>query len=439
MSEEPAPDPVIIELNKHYALVILGQEAVVMVGEGDREYPWGPMSRSSKSRLLINGSPTSYPYPEDEDKEIPLAKYWLTHPERQEFRGVTFAPGNAVCPPGYYNFWTGFTVQPCRGACGKFLDHLFENVCDRDERLYLWTLGWFAQIIQQPDNKPGTALCLRGKQGVGKTIVGEIFGSLLGPHHLLIADPRFISGKFNAHMASLLLLQADEAFWAGDQKHEGKLKDLITGKYQMLEPKGINPFPIRNHMRLLVTGNADWQVPAGFGERRFTVLDVSDQHMQDHAYFAAIMDEMNNGGREALLDELLRFDLIQVNLRANQYTTALLEQQIASLPGEKAWWLDILQRGRLPFGSAVGTCPSITLWKSYLQHSNRTGVRGKRAIETALGMLLHKLVPGLRKLRDEPYEIFTERGDRANSSGTVYEFRRCATVASISNSCRDNA
>ena len=58
-------------------------------------------------------------------------------------------------------------------------------------------------------------------------------------------------------------------------------------------------------MRLLVTGNADWQVPAGFEERRFAVLDVGDAHQQDHAYFAAIDAEMNAGGREALLFHLL--------------------------------------------------------------------------------------------------------------------------------------
>ena len=40
-------------------------------------------------------------------------------------------------------------------------------------------------------------------------------------------------------------------------------------------------------MRLFVTGNPDWMVPAGYKERRWAVFDMGDEHMQDHAYFAA--------------------------------------------------------------------------------------------------------------------------------------------------------
>ena len=40
---------------------------------------------------------------------------------------------------------------------------------------------------------------------------------------------------------------------------------------------------------------------AGLEERRFNVLDVSDAKMQDHEYFKAIVDQMHNGGIEAML------------------------------------------------------------------------------------------------------------------------------------------
>jgi hypothetical protein len=35
-----------------------------------------------------------------------------------------------------------------------------------------------------------------------------------------------------------------------------------------------------------------WLVPAGFGERRFAVLDIGEDRMQGIAYFAAIDAEM---------------------------------------------------------------------------------------------------------------------------------------------------
>ena len=149
-------------------------------------------------------------------------------------------------------------------------------------------------------------------------------------------------------MASLLVLHADEAFWAGDKKGEGTLKDLVSGKNHMLEYKGIDPIKIKNFIRLFVTGNPDWIVPAGFQDRRWAIFDIGEDQMQDHAYFAAIDEEMDNGGREALLHYLLNFDLSQVDLRTIPKTAALLDQQIESMTPEQAWWFETLMRGALP-------------------------------------------------------------------------------------------
>ena len=66
----------------------------------------------------------------------------------------------------------------------------------RDDALYLWVVGRFAEIAQRPDRKSGTALVIRGKQGTGKTIVGKVTGSLFREHCVLVADLRFIVGRF---------------------------------------------------------------------------------------------------------------------------------------------------------------------------------------------------------------------------------------------------
>ena len=48
----------------------------------------------------------------------------------------------------------------------------------------------------------------------------------------------------------------------------------------MIEPKGVDPFSVRNCIHLLMSSNADWVVPAGADARRYFVLDVSDAQMQ---------------------------------------------------------------------------------------------------------------------------------------------------------------
>jgi hypothetical protein len=97
------------------------------------------------------------------------------------------------------------------------------------------------------------------------------------------------------------------------------------------------------------------------------------------------------GGREALLDHLLRFDLSAVNLRQIPTTAALLDQKVASLPPEKGWLLDLLRNGRLPWGLGCSDneCPCDALFDSYVNHANRQGAR-RRSIETAIGGLLKR-------------------------------------------------
>ena len=297
----------------------------------------------------------SVPYQDKKgnEKRIPLAEYWLDHGQRRQYEGIVFAPHREI--PRHYNLWRGWAVEPRPGDCSKFLAHMKDNICGGDTFLYNWVQGWFAQIFQQPDVKLGTSLVLRGPQGVGKTKTGEVMSSIIGEHYALVSDPRYVTGRFNSHLVSCLLLHCDEAFWAGDKAAEGKLKDLVTGNHQFIEFKGKEVIRILNYVRLLVSGNANWQVPAGFGERRFAVLDVGEAHKEDYPYFAAIDEEMNNGGREALLYHLLNFDLSKVNLREIPKTAALLDQKLSSLDAEHGWWLDMLERGELPSGCTEQT------------------------------------------------------------------------------------
>ena len=175
-------------------------------------------------------------------------------------------------------------------------------------------------------------------------------------------------------------------------------------------------------MRLLVTGNPDWIVPAGFGERRFAVFDVGEKHMQDIPYFKAIVDEQNNGGREALLHYLLHFDLSRVKLREIPKTTALLEQIIETATPEQAWWFNTLKRGALPAGCAEArACPRSTLFRHYIRHAKLQGV-ARRAIEVKTACPSTSMSGQiLRPRRKQTYEVHV-RDRKYTDTGRVYRF-----------------
>ena len=109
-------------------------------------------------------------------KIVSLGDYWLSHAERRQYAGIEFAPPGSAARTGYYNLWQGFAVEPRQGDCSKFLAHLKDNVARGDNDTYLWIVGWWAQILQQPSVKMETALVLRGPFGAGKTKIGAGVG-----------------------------------------------------------------------------------------------------------------------------------------------------------------------------------------------------------------------------------------------------------------------
>lgn len=392
-------------MNREWGLVLMGSKAVIV-----REQPSGPME--DRLRLIsVDAFRTwflnSYTEVGTEDGKVSgmtWAKRWLAHKRRRQFAGLEFFPNpdGAESAPGYLNLWRGFSVEPRQKENGWAIlrDHLLNNVCESDHSLFQWVFGWFAHLVQRPRERVGTALVMRGKMGTGKTKVGEIFGSLFSAHYFAVDDPRYVTGQFNAHMASCLLLQAEEAVWAGDKAAEGRLKGLVTSKFQMIEAKGIDPIRLDNFVRLLMTSNEDWVVPAGKDERRFCVLDINPRCAQNTEYFREMDEQLAEGGREALLYDLLHFDLSTVDLRKIPRTGALLEQKLRSLESVESWWFERLMSGTTTIGGDkwLQEIPISTLFDDYIAQADKVGVRRKSEL-IAFGIKLGKLVPGISKVR----------------------------------------
>lgn len=381
------------ELNRSHAVVRIQGKVPILNEEVDPEFGWKDFSLSSSFDLKLLYVNRKFP---GQGKRENVADLWLKYPERREYKGIVFSPKRNVS--GYYNLWQGFAVEPKEGDCSLFLNHIRDNLAQKNDTIYQYILAWMADIVQRPDQRPGVSLVLRGKQGTGKGIFCWEFGSLFGPHFLHVPHSQHLVGNFNAHLKNALLVFADEAFWAGDRSHEGPLKAMITEKKLPIEFKGKDVVWVKNHIHLLVASNHEWVVPAGPEERRFFVLDVSEQHMQDHEYFNALSEQMENGGREALLHYLLDYDLSGVNLRQFPQTEALLEQKLHTMGSVEKFWYECLMEGRIFIQDGRWNSWVIrhALHDAYVQHAKMTGER-RRSTETKLGKGLHKLVPGLHK------------------------------------------
>ena len=141
---------------------------------------------------------------------------------------------------------------------------------------------------------------MRGGRGTGKGFFARWVKKMLGQHGIHITNARHIVGHFNAHLRDCIFCFADEAFFAGDKQHASILKGLITEPTIMVEAKYRDAIEVRNLIHVMMASNEMWVVPAGVDERRFFVVDVSTARQGDHAYFAAIEKQMQNGGLAAM-------------------------------------------------------------------------------------------------------------------------------------------
>lgn len=394
-------------MNRLWAMVLIGSKAVMV-----REQPAGKVEdrirvvQIEAFRHVYSNRLTQIVGSDGKIKTVTWAKRWEGDRKRRQFDGVEFHPDPAggAGTPGYLNLWQGFSYRPdaSAGSWAIFRDHMLTNICGGDEALFRWVFGWFAHLMQFPRERPGTAVVVRGLMGTGKSIMGEVIGSLIAPHYFQVDDPRYITGQFNAHMSGCLLLQAEEAVWAGDKVAEGRLKGLITSRTQMIESKGIDPYRLDNYVRVLMTSNEDWVVPAGKDERRYCVLDVADTAKENHGYFREMFEELDNGGRAALLADLLAFDLSTVNLRQIPRTDALLEQKLRSLDSVDQFLFDRLWDGALLTADDGwphdGEVLREALHKQYLEAADKIGIK-RRADQRQFGRALNRIIPELKDVR----------------------------------------
>lgn len=273
---------------------------------------------------------------------------WAKHPDSCTYKGgVLFNPEGKV-PDGWFNTWQGFAVKPKENiiVCALIMQHIEQVICGGNQKLFKYFLNWVAYTLQYPHKPAGAALILRGEKGSGKGILGHFLRNLWGNHALHISNAKHFVGNFNAHLADVCFLFADEAFYSGDKQHEKILMALITEPTFMVERKGVDAISQKNYLKVFMVTNSKYAVPASKDERRYCVFDVSSEKIGDKAYFDKLRrDCRNRGVQAAFLYEMLNRDISQFHTGKIPESVGLKEQRLHSLPSVGKWLADSLSTG----------------------------------------------------------------------------------------------
>ena len=236
--------------------------------------------------------------PSGKDKYIAPDEIWKHSPKRKCVRAIDFDPTESKF--NIYNLWKGYflthenTSDADENMCYPILTHIKKVWCAGNEDYCEYVLNWFAWILQKPESKIGVMLCIRSRQGGGKgTILGMIGHIMDGDrdtgYYSQCSNLESIIGNFTTGIEGKCLINFDEAFWGGDKKKEGMIKNLITETNQEIRVKNHNPYNIKNTTAFVLTTNAERFSGVTKDDRRHFCLECDDSHIDKMS-----KDELNS-------------------------------------------------------------------------------------------------------------------------------------------------
>lgn len=288
------------------------------------------------------------------DKQyIKQGMWWLEHASRREYDTIIFDPSKEREWEGCFNLWEGLALKPIKGDWECVLRHLYRVLCNKDRDKFLYTIKWLAWCLQNPGKRAEVAVIFKGKEGAGKGFIFTQLLKIFGQHGISIANRKHLTGQFNGHLRHCVFLFADEAYYPGDKEVEGCLKQLITEEYIPIEGKHMQMGPSNNCLHIGMSTNQEWVIPANEDSRRYFINEVENTYAKNqctdsirNSYFERLWDCMDNGGREAMVYDLLKMDLTGWHPRSNVPVTAeMTKQRRLSLPRLETDILNMLDEG----------------------------------------------------------------------------------------------
>lgn len=234
----------------------------------------------------------------------------------------------------------------------RFIEHVWDNICDSDDSAARQFLAWIADILQKPDCSPMIAPVLRSEgKGTGKSIVGNIISHLVGTDYAFSTSTAAqIVGNFNAHLANKLFVCGEEMSWGGSVDIGNKIKDCVTSSIQTIEMKGVDVFTLPKYYRLILITNNEWAVNASKDERRYLVLDVAEHQKQNNEYFDPFFESKGKLCKKMLSDLfslLSSLEYEDIDLSKGAQTKALQAQKVNSMSSFEQWWDHCLEEGEI--------------------------------------------------------------------------------------------
>lgn len=271
------------------------------------------------------------------------------------------------------NTWVDSDISPVAGDARLFVQHL--HYLAGNDKDFNHLADMLAYIIQKPGRKLKSAIIIVGKQGTGKSYVGDVLRVLVGAHNCSVIETHELKSEYSAYMEDKVLVLIEEMMAIGRRDVLNNLKPKITQSTVTLRKKYANSRDIPNTVNFIAFTNHMDALPLDDDDRRYFVVGT-DLPKKEGDYYDRLWSwtEENYG---AILSWLLKRDLSRFNPNARPpVTAAKREMTHSSRPIVETEIARMIAEHERPFDQDLVVVRNVlSVLTVYLREANLTAVQ----------------------------------------------------------------
>lgn len=355
----------------------------------------------NERRMLIKINPLRLAFGND------AVKYWLNNADRKmvPLNKVVFDPTQKSDPETTVNLFNGISMVPRAGDKSDYclIVDLLRYLCGTDD-VFEWVICWLAYAIQNPGAKMVTSIIMHGDEGSGKNLFFEkCIAKIYGEYGGVIGNAE-IESQFNEWASKKLFVVCDEVVTKSELRQlKGRLKAMVSNPTININPKNLSSRTEANHMNFVFLSNELQPLALDKTDRRYMVIWTPPKQTEE--YYAAVKNEMENGGNEAFYHFLLNLDVGEFNAHTKPLMTQAKKDLIdlGLSPSER--FFNEWEAGLLPLPYVC--CSAMQLYAAFCRWSYLNGERFPPS-QTLFGRTVSRIGFGKVSKGEVKYELMSE-------------------------------
>lgn len=203
---------------------------------------------------------------------MPIVDEYGYRPDRDryyEYTGKRFANTYSITSLPELQPWS----ERGMAAIEAFKTHLF-HMCGRRQEVYEEVVCWIAHNVQHPGVKIRWSPIIKGTQGDGKGLLGEVIKAAMGPRNVGITGNNAFKADFTDWAAGSAVNIIEEIHLTGKERYGNynAMKEFISNKEVSINPKGRTTYKTWNCTNHIAFTNHNDAIPLEFADRRWFVI-----------------------------------------------------------------------------------------------------------------------------------------------------------------------